>query len=353
MRIEADEVRITAGLIHGCSIGSPISIEIGNSEWSDWEQVMSADAVDPAVLIGLSHNRSLTKPRPGHGDLAGMQKYDFASSRPILERASARETAARVAIGEVAKLFLRQAVGIEIVSHVVAIGGIHVELADTVTPQDQATIDADPLRCFDRVASAKMQDLIADVTKDGDTVGGVVEILAWNPPPGLGTHTQADGRLDGQLAAGLMSIPAVKAVEIGDGFALAAVRGSAAHDQMHQQDNRIERISNRAGGIEGGISNGETIKVRVAIKPIPTLGRALATVNLATGQDDVADYQRSDVCAVPAAGVVAEAMMALVLANGCLEKFGGDTVDDIRAGLGHYQARLRAAGLEGCWQTSY
>ena len=349
MTFEQDQVQLIAGVRHGETIGSPVAIEIGNTEWPSWIEVMSPDAVDPERLAGLARNEPLTRPRPGHVDLAGMQKYDFAEARPLLERASARETAARVAAGEVARLFLRQAVGVELVSHVSAIGGIHASRADWPRPENQAMIDADPVRCFDSEASAKMQDLIAATVKAGDTLGGVVEVLAWGCPPGLGSHISADRRLDARLAGALMGIQAIKGVEIGDGFTLADLPGSAAHDQMGLADGRIVRLSDRAGGIEGGISNGEVVRVRAAMKPIATVPRALATVDLSTHSEARAHHQRSDVCAVPAAAVVAEAMVALVLADAVLEKFGGDAVGDVRAGLAHYRTRLEAAGMGGTW----
>ena len=349
MGFERDEVRLTAGVRHGETIGSPIAIEIGNTEWPSWVEVMSPDPVDPELLAGLARNEPLTRPRPGHADLAGMQKYDFAEARPLLERASARETAARVAAGEVARLFLRQAVGVELVSHVTAIGGIHSDCAKWPGPDDQAVIDADPARCFDQAASARMQELIAETVKAGDTLGGVVEVLAWGCPPGLGSHASADRRLDARLAGALMGVQAIKGVEIGDGFALADLPGSAAHDQMGLSEGRIKRMTDRAGGIEGGISNGEVVRVRAAMKPIATVPRALATVDLATKTEARAHHQRSDVCAVPAAAVVAEAMVALVLADAVLEKFGGDTLGDVRAGVAHYRTRLEAAGMGGTW----
>jgi len=349
MGFEQDQVRLTGGVVQGETIGSPVCIEIGNSEWAKWAEVMSADEVDPAVLAAQARHEPLTRPRPGHADLAGMQKYGFAEARPILERASARETAARVALGEVARQFLHQGLGIGIVSQVRAIGNIQSAQVALPAPGDQAAIDADPVRCFDPEASRAMQELIGQVIEAGDTVGGVVEVVVYGCPPGLGTHTVSAARLDARLAGALMSIPAIKGVEIGDGFALAEALGSAAHDQMHMQDGRIRRTSGRAGGIEGGMSTGEVIVVRAAMKPIATVPRALGTVNVATGQDDRADHQRSDVCAVPAAGVIAEAMVALVLAEACLEKFGGDTLSDVRAAVDAYRARLQAAGMAGAW----
>jgi chorismate synthase len=345
MSFERDEVRLTGGVLQGETIGSPVAIAITNTEWPKWAEVMSADPVDPDQLAGLARNEPLTRPRPGHADLAGMQKYDWPAARPVLERASARETAARVAAGEVARQFLRQAAGIEIVSHVTAIGEVCAGPA-LPTPADLAAIDADPVRCADPQASAAMQELVAATTQAGDTLGGVVEVVVWGCPPGLGTYTVSERRLDARLAAACMGIPAIKGVEIGDGFALAARPGSAAHDPMMMVDGRIRRVSNHAGGIEGGMSNGEVIRLRAAMKPIATVPNALPTVDVASGQDAPAHHQRSDVCAVPAAGVIAEAVVALVLADACLEKFGGDTVADTAAAIAHYRARLAVGGVE-------
>jgi chorismate synthase len=349
MGFEQDQVRLTAGVRHGQTLGSPVCVEIANSEWPKWVDVMSPDPVDPDSLTGLGRNEALTRPRPGHADLTGMQKYDFREARPILERASARETAARVAAGEVARLFLRQALGIEILSHVTAIGEVSAAPDRCPTPEDAVRVDADPVRCFDPDASAAMQELIETVSREGDTLGGVVEVAVWGCPPGLGTHAVAAQRLDARLAGALMGIQAIKGVEVGDGFELARARGSQAHDQMRFENGRIVRASDRAGGIEGGMSNGEPIRLRAAMKPIATIPRALKTVNVATGSDDLAHHQRSDVCAVPAAGVVAEAMVALTLADACLEKLGGDTVQDVRVAAQAYRDRLDAAGLGGRW----
>jgi chorismate synthase len=348
MAFEQDEVRLTGGVRHGATLGSPISLQITNTEWPKWTTVMSADPVDPAQLAGQARAEALTRPRPGHADLAGMQKYGFVEARPVLERASARETAARVALGEVARQFLRQGLGIEVVSHVVGIGPWRAAPARP-TPADQAAIDADPVRCFDPQASAEFHDLIARAGRDGDTLGGVVEVVVWGCPPGLGSHVLPDRRLDARLAGALMGIQAIKGVEMGLGFELASLPGSAAHDPMGWDDGRIRRRSDRAGGIEGGMSTGEVIWARAAMKPIATVPRALPTVDLATRTDAPAHHQRSDVCAVPAAGVVAEAVVALVIADACLEKFGGDTVDDVAAAVRHYRARLEAAGLAGAW----
>ncbi|HSN43788.1 MAG TPA: chorismate synthase [Propionibacteriaceae bacterium] len=346
MKFEADEVRLLAGFRHGETLGSPIAIEIGNTEWPKWVDVMSADAVDPAVLAEQARNAPLTRPRPGHADLAGMQKYDFDEARPILERASARETAARVALGEVAKQFLHQAFGITVLSHVVELGP--VKAAEGVFPQasDLEAIDADPVRCFDPVASEAMQAEVDLCRKEGDTIGGVVEVLAWGLPPGLGSHIQWDRRLDSQIAGALMGIQAIKGVGFGAGFETARVRGSLAHDEIVPDGGGIRRVTHHSGGVEGGMSTGEVLRVRAAMKPIATIPRALRTVDVETGEAANAHHQRSDVCAVPAAGVVAEAMVALVLASLCLDKFGGDTVADASTAHRAYLARVADSGLE-------
>lgn len=346
MKFEADEVSILAGVRHGETLGSPVSIVIGNTEWPKWQTVMSSDPVPAAELEGLARNAALSRPRPGHADLAGMQKYDWDDARPILERASARETAARVALGTVAANFLRQAFGIEIFSHVVAIGGAGVPAGTLPTPQDLARIDADPVRCADPEASAAMLAEIASAQADGDTLGGIVEVLAYQVPPGLGSHSQGDRRLDARLAGALMGIQAIKGVEVGDGFALAGMRGSQAHDEMAPGDSGPQRLSNRSGGVEGGMSNGEVLRVRAAMKPIATVLRALRTVDVSTGEASAAHHQRSDVCAVPAAGVVAEAVVALVLAELALEKFGGDSLAETRRNLDGYRARLAERHLD-------
>ncbi|HOB06063.1 MAG TPA: chorismate synthase [Propionibacteriaceae bacterium] len=345
MKFEQDEVTFLGGVRHGETMGSPVAIMVGNTEWPKWEQVMSADPVDAEVLAGLARNAALTRPRPGHADLAGMQKYDFDEARPILERASARETAARVALGEVAKQFLRQACGITVLSHVVELGSAVAPAGNFPTIDDLGVIDEDPARCFDRTASAAMASEVASAQKDGDTLGGVVEVLAWGLPPGLGSHTHGDKRLDAKLAGALMGIQAIKGVEVGDGFDLARTRGSLAHDEILGGDG-IARASHRSGGTEGGMSTGEVLRVRAAMKPIATVPRALRTIDVATGEAATAHHQRSDVCAVPAAGVVAEAMVALVLAECVLDKFGGDTVAETRASHERYLARLAERGLE-------
>ena len=340
MSFEADEVELTGGLRHGVTLGSPIAIRIGNTEWPKWETVMSPDPVDPALLEGRARNAPLTRPRPGHADLAGMTKYDFDEARPVLERASARETAAKVALGTVAKAFLTQALGVEILSHVVSLGTADATPGVIPQPGDGERIDASPVRAVDEASTAAMVAEVDAAHEDGDTLGGVVEVVAHGLPVGLGSYVQADRRLDARLAGALMGIQAMKGVEIGDGFTTARRRGSAAHDEIHAAAPGINRASNRAGGIEGGMTNGEPLRARVAMKPISTVPRALATVDTATGEAAVAHHQRSDVCAVPAAGVVAEAMVALVLADAALEKFGGDSVRETTRNLSAYTAAI-------------
>ncbi len=340
---EADKISIIGGVRLGQSQGGPISIQVGNSEWPKWEKVMSADPVDPSEIEGLARNAPLTRPRPGHADLVGMQKYDFDDARPILERASARETAARVALGAVARAFLEQSVGITILSHVISIGTVRVpDTAALPAYSDMARIDADPVRCADAETSAKMIEEIDGAHSDGDTLGGVCEILAYNLPPGLGSHVHWDRRLDARLASAMMGIQAIKGVEIGDGFTTATRRGSKAHDEIeHNKAGAIVRRSDRAGGTEGGMSNGEVLRVSIAMKPISTVPKALDTIDVATGEAAKAINQRSDVCAVPAAGVVGEAMAALVLAEAVLEKFGGDSVAETKRNFESYMAHLR------------
>ena len=345
MSFEADEVDLTGGVRHGQTLGGPIAVRVGNTEWPKWQTVMAADPVDPAVLAEQARSAPLTRPRPGHADLAGMQKYDVADARPVLERASARETAARVALGAVAKAFLRQVVGAEVLSHVVAIGGVSAPAGVIPAPGDEGRVDASPVRCADETASAAMVAEIDATRKAGDTLGGVVEVLVYGLPPGLGSHVQGDRRLDARLAGALMSIQAIKGVEVGDGFELARMRGSLAHDEIVRADGAIRRVTGRSGGTEGGMTTGEVLRVRAAMKPISTVPRALATVDTASGEAAVAINQRSDVCAVPAAGVVAEAMVALVVADAVLEKFGGDSVEETRRNLASYLKRLADRGL--------
>jgi chorismate synthase len=336
MTFERDEVELTGGVRHGRTLGGPLAIRVANTEWPKWEIVMSADPVDPGGLEGQARNAPLTRPRPGHADLTGMQKYGFDDARPVLERASARETAARVALGEVARRVLSQVLGIQILSHVVALGQVRIPDEVMPGPGDAAAVDADPVRCFDAATSAAMVAEIDAVRKDGDTLGGVVEVLAFGLPPGLGSFTHWDRRLDGRLAGALMSIQAIKGVEVGDGFTTAARRGSVAHDEIEATADGVARRTNRAGGIEGGMSTGEVIRLRAAMKPISTVPRALDTIDTSTGQPAKAINQRSDATAVPAAGVVAEAMVALVLAEAAIEKFGGDSVGEMRRNAESY-----------------
>jgi chorismate synthase len=339
---EADKVTILGGIRLGLTQGGPIAIQVGNSEWPKWEKVMSADPVPEEEIRDLARNAPLTRPRPGHADLVGMQKYDLDDARPILERASARETAARVALGAVARNFLEQSVGITILSHVLSIGSIRVP-DESVLPAagDMKRIDNDPVRCSDPVTSGLMITEIENAHRDGDTLGGVVEVLAFNMPPGLGSHVHWDRRLDSRLAGAVMGIQAIKGVEIGDGFQTATRRGSVAHDEIEKDSaGKIVRRTDRAGGTEGGMSNGEVLRVRAAMKPISTVPKALDTIDVSTGEAAKAINQRSDVCAVPAAGVVAEAMVALVLAEAVLEKFGGDSVTETRRNYESYMSHL-------------
>ena len=344
MKFERDEVTLLAGVRHGQTLGSPIAVLIENSEWPKWEVVMAPEPVDPEELAAQARSAALTRPRPGHADLAGMQKYDWDEARPILERASARETAARVAVGEIAKAFLGQAFGIGVLSHVVALGAVASTSTARPTMADLDAIDDDPVRCFDPDASARMLAEVEAAKAEGDTLGGIVEVLAYGVPVGLGSHTQGDRRLDARLAGALMGIQAIKAVALGDGFEMST-RGSLAHDEMVPGEHGPVRLSNRSGGTEGGMSTGELLRVRAIMKPISTVPRALRTVDLTTGEAAQAHHQRSDVCAVPAAGVVAEAMVALVLAEAALEKFGGDSLAETRRNYEAYLARLAERGL--------
>jgi chorismate synthase len=346
MSFEADELELTGGVRHGRTMGGPVALRIGNTEWSKWQTVMAADPIDPDVLAEQARNAPLTRPRPGHADLAGMQKYDVDDARPILERASARETAARVALGAVARTFLRQALGVEVLSHVVSIGSVSAPAGVIPRPGDEEHVDASPVRCLDDATSQAMVAEIDATRKAGDTLGGIVEVVAYGLPPGLGSHAQGDRRLDAKLAAALMGIQAIKGVEVGDGFELARIRGSQAHDEIvRDATGAIRRVSGRSGGTEGGMTTGEVLRVRAAMKPISTVPRALSTVDTSTGEPAVAINQRSDVCAVPAAGVVAEAMVALVLAEAALEKFGGDSIAETRRNATAYLARLTERGL--------
>jgi len=346
MKFEQDQVELTGGVRHGRSMGGPIAVRVGNTEWPKWETVMASDPVDPDVLAAQARNAPLTRPRPGHADLVGMQKYNVDDARPILERASARETAARVALGTIARNFLRQTLGAEVLSHVTEIGSVAAAPETLPMPGDLDKIDASEVRCLDEDAGKRMIELIDETKRAGDTLGGVVEVVVHNLPPGLGSHIQWDRRLDSRLAAALMGIQAIKGVEVGDGFELARTVGSKAHDEIESVDGVIRRRSHRAGGTEGGMSTGEVLRVRAAMKPISTVPRALATVDTATGEAAVAINQRSDVCAVPAAGVVAEAMVALVLAEAVLEKFGGDSVVETKRNVDSYLAHLAERNLQ-------
>ncbi|MER7208470.1 chorismate synthase [Streptosporangium sp. NPDC000239] len=340
MKFEQDVVNIVGGVRHGRTLGSPVAIRVGNTEWPKWETVMAADPVDPALLEGQARNAPRSRPRPGHADLAGMQKYGFDDARPVLDRASARETAARVALGQVARAFLKQALGVDIVSHVVSIGGAQATPGVLPGPEDMAAVDADPVRCADPEGSAAMVAEIDKAHKDGDTLGGVVEVVAYGLPPGLGSYTHWDRRLDARLAAALMGIQAIKGVAVGDGFETARRPGSRAHDEIENTSDGVRRITNRAGGVEGGMTNGEPLRVSAAMKPISTVPRALATIDVLTGEAAKAHHERSDVCAVPAAAIVAEAMVALVLADAAVEKFGGDSVEEVARNLSGYLSSM-------------
>ncbi|MGY2081155.1 chorismate synthase [Modestobacter sp. SYSU DS0657] len=336
MSFEEDVVTLTGGVRHGVTQGGPIAVQIGNTEWPKWSTVMSADPVDPEVLEGQARNAPLTRPRPGHADLAGLQKYGFDDVRPVLERASARETAARVALGTVARQFLQQVLGVQVVSHVVGIGPVTVPDGVLPGPGDNPRIDEDPVRCADPDTSGRMVAEIDDARKSGDTLGGVIEVVVHGLPPGLGSHVHWDRRLDSRLAGALMGVQSVKAVEVGDGLETARRRGSVAHDEIELVDGALQRRTDRAGGIEGGMTNGEVLRVRAAMKPISTVPRALDTVDVTTREAAVAINQRSDACAVPRGSVVMEAMVALVLADAVLEKFGGDSVPETRRNVQGY-----------------
>lgn len=337
MKLEEDRLEILGGVRHGRTLGSPISLVVHNTEWPKWQRVMAIGEEDAEV-----EDPALTKPRPGHADLTGMLKYGFDEARPVLERASARETAARVAAGTVCKAFLAQ-LGVHVLSHVIEVGGV-VASGDVLPgPDDLERVDGSPLRCVDPAAEAEMVRAIEDARRRGDTLGGVFEVLAYGVPPGLGSHVHWDRRIDSELAAALMSIHAIKGVEVGPGFEIARTPGSGAHDEIEwdAEAGRYARPTDRSGGTEGGMTTGQVLRVRAAMKPLSSLARSLPTVDVRTKEDAPAMTQRSDVCAVPAAGVVGEAMIAFVLARAMLAKLGGDSLAETRRTLDAYLASLR------------
>jgi chorismate synthase len=341
MAFERDEVQFLGGVRHGRTQGGPVAISIANTEWPKWSTVMAGDPVGEEQLAGLARNAPLTRPRPGHADLVGMQKYGFVDARPVLERASARETAARVALGSIAKALLSQAYGVQVLSHVVSIGSADASSSVLPVPDDLPAIDASPVRVFGRVGGDRLVAEVDAAKKEGDTLGGVVEVLAYGLPPGLGSHVHWDRRLDSRLAAALMGIQAIKGVEVGDGFLSARLRGSEVMDEIVRGEAGLTRSTGTLGGTEGGMSSGEVLRVRAAMKPISTVPRALKTIDTATGEAAVAHHQRSDVCAVPAAGVVAESVVALVLADAALEKFGGDSLEETQRNFQNYLTSLQ------------
>ena len=334
MKFEQDLINISAGVRFGLSQGGPVAIRIANTEWPKWETVMSAAPVTEDQLTG-ARAAPLTKPRPGHADFTGMQKYGFDAARPVLGRASARETATRGALGAVAQKFLEE-LGIRLVTHTVAIGTALNSSTELPGPKDVAALDENPVRCFDKEASEAMVAEIDDCHSTGDTIGGVCETLVYGCPPGLGSYVHADRRLDSQLAAAVMGIQAMKSVEIGDGLETTRRRGSVAHDEIVNSEAGVKRLTDRAGGIEGGMTNGEIVRVRAGMKPISTVPKALQTIDTGYGEATTAHHQRSDVCAVPASGIVVEAMVALVIANSVLEKFGGDSVQETKRNMDAY-----------------
>ncbi|MDF1597592.1 MAG: chorismate synthase [Acidimicrobiia bacterium] len=333
MKLEKDELEVLGGIRHGFTLGSPVAVLIRNTEWPRWAEEMSAEPAQP--------KRPLTTPRPGHADLAGMLKYDTHDARDVLERSSARETAARTIVGYLCKQLL-SLVDVEVVSHVVAIGSVETSAGSVPTPADRRAIDDSPVRVFDPTAEQSMIAEIEAAKADRDTLGGIVEVIAYGLPAGIGSHVHWDRKIDALLAEALMSIQAIKAVEVGDGFATARERGSTAHDEIFYEDGSWRRNRDRAGGTEGGMSTGQPLRVRAAMKPIATLMRPLASVDVTTKEADVAFRERSDICAVPAAAVVAEQMVAFVLAAEMQRSFGGDTVDDFRQTVDAYRARLDA-----------
>ena len=331
MKIEQDKLEIMGGIRHGRTLGSPVAVVIRNTEWPRWEEEMSPDPGTP--------KRPMTTPRPGHADLVGMLKYDTKDARNILERASARETAARTVAGYLAKQILAS-IGVTVVSHVVAIGRAISESEQLPTIEDLPSIDASSVRAFGSEAEAAMVSEIERAKADRDTLGGVMEVLVYDVPPGVGSHVHWDRRLDARLSGALMSIQAMKAVEIGDGLESSRRRGSEAHDHIYYEDREFYRNTDRAGGTEGGMSTGQPLRVRVAMKPLSTVMRPLPTVNVVTKEAEVAFRERSDVCAVPAAGVVAEQMVAIVVTQELQRMFGGDTVEDFMVNVTSYRTRL-------------
>jgi chorismate synthase len=346
MRLEQDRVEVLGGLRHGRTLGSPLAIMVANTEWPKWSEVMSADPLEDSTSATTGRGAPLTRPRPGHADLTGMQKYGFSETRPVLERASARETAARVAAATAAKKLLEE-LGIHVVSHVVRLGSAQTRSRAVPTAADLDEIDASPVRCLDGEAEGRMVAAVDAAKAAGDTLGGVFEVVAHGLPPGLGSYVHWDRKLDARLAAALMSIQAIKGVEVGEGFASAAKPGSRAHDAIIPgQGLRPRRRTDRSGGIEGGMSTGETLRVRAAMKPLSTLVKALDTVDMESGRKAPANVQRSDVTAVPAAAVVGEAVVALELADALLRKTGGDSLAEVRRNLDGYLASLEGGPRE-------
>jgi chorismate synthase len=337
MKIEKDRAEVTAGVRHGRTLGGPIALQVHNRDYANWEERMNPWPVEAEL-------KEVHLPRPGHADLVGTQKYGLSDVRDILERASARETAARVAGGAVAKAFLK-ALGVEVFSHVLQITGVSAPRRDDLTPEDFARVDESPVRCLDPEATKAMVAEIDRLRKANESLGGVFEVRAFGLVPGLGSHTSWEQRLDGRLAQAMLSIQATKAVSIGDGFEVAGVPGSRAHDEIFYDEARgYYRETNRAGGVEGGMTTGDPLVVRGSMKPLPTLTKPLRSVDIATHEPAEALRERTDSCTVPAAGVVAEAMVAFVLADACRQKFGGDHIDDVRAALGAYKERISWRG---------
>lgn len=343
MLFEVDDLELLGGVRHGRTLGSPVALVIRNTEWDRWREAMSPEVPeDPEAVAATGRGAPLTRPRPGHADLVGSQKYDYADVRDALERASARETAMRVGLGAVARALLEE-LGVRLVSHTVRIGAVAREHdAGWPAPDEQPRIDEDPVRCADPEVSAAMQEAIDAAKAARDTLGGVIEVVATGLPPGLGSHVHWDRKLDARLAHALMSVQAFKGVEVGDGFATAAAPGSAAHDEIALGDEGYARRTDRAGGLEAGMSTGAPLRVRAAMKPLSSLTQPLETVDVATGEEAHAITQRSDVCAVPRAGVVLEAVVAIELASALLEKTGGDSLGEVRRNLEGYREQVRA-----------